>query len=191
MNVNTVRAVYGRLEAAGLVASEQGRGTFVAGRVPADERLDRIASEAKADAREADVDPREVAARLYASVDAGPPGAVPERLARRELRGQIARLEKALARHPQSVRSVRDDPGRRPPEAGLLSAAELERIRDDLLDRLEELDAARAEVLHRLEILRDVDEDQVEESTPPRSRAPSRHTSSSLGAVRVRWVGGT
>src|ERR687896_1600868 len=30
VNVNTVRAAYGRLERAGLVRSEQGRGTFVA-----------------------------------------------------------------------------------------------------------------------------------------------------------------
>ena len=29
VNVNTVRAVYGRLEQEGLVSSEQGRGTFV------------------------------------------------------------------------------------------------------------------------------------------------------------------
>src|SRR3954449_3292897 len=31
VNVNTVRSVYGRLENEGLVSSEQGRGTFVAG----------------------------------------------------------------------------------------------------------------------------------------------------------------
>ena len=31
VNVNTVRAVYSRLESEGIVRSEQGRGTFVAG----------------------------------------------------------------------------------------------------------------------------------------------------------------
>ena len=36
VNVNTVRAVYARLEAEGVVRSEQGRGTFVAG-APSDE----------------------------------------------------------------------------------------------------------------------------------------------------------
>jgi DNA-binding transcriptional regulator YhcF (GntR family) len=36
VNVNTVRAVYARLEAEGIVRSEQGRGTFVAGAPAAD-----------------------------------------------------------------------------------------------------------------------------------------------------------
>jgi DNA-binding transcriptional regulator YhcF (GntR family) len=40
VNVNTVRAVYSRLEAEGVVRSEQGRGTFVAG-PPADEAATR------------------------------------------------------------------------------------------------------------------------------------------------------
>jgi len=35
VNVNTVRAVYARLESEGLVRSEHGRGTFVSGRPPA------------------------------------------------------------------------------------------------------------------------------------------------------------
>src|SRR5438067_13769096 len=48
VNVNTVRAVYGRLEERGLVISEQGRGTFVARKVPpADEwrARDRLRAE--------------------------------------------------------------------------------------------------------------------------------------------------
>jgi GntR family transcriptional regulator len=41
VNVNTVRAVYARLESEGLVRSEHGRGTFVAERLPEDEAMTR------------------------------------------------------------------------------------------------------------------------------------------------------
>jgi DNA-binding transcriptional regulator YhcF (GntR family) len=41
VNVNTVRAVYAKLEAAGLVVTEQGRGTFVAATAPAEQRSRR------------------------------------------------------------------------------------------------------------------------------------------------------
>src|SRR6058998_2238274 len=62
VNVNTVRSVYARLEEQGLVASEHGRGTFVApGAGPRDD-LARLATTAADQAREAGVDPRELAA---------------------------------------------------------------------------------------------------------------------------------
>jgi GntR family transcriptional regulator len=41
VNVNTARAVYGRLERAGLIRSEQGRGTFVTPQSPMAEPSDR------------------------------------------------------------------------------------------------------------------------------------------------------
>jgi|SRR5215211_8931956 len=41
VNVNTARAVYGRLERAGLIRSEQGRGTFVTPQAPPPEPRDR------------------------------------------------------------------------------------------------------------------------------------------------------
>jgi GntR family transcriptional regulator len=41
VNVNTARAVYARLESEGLVRSEQGRGTFVAGPAPGDDAATR------------------------------------------------------------------------------------------------------------------------------------------------------
>lgn len=41
VNVNTVRAVYAKLEAAGLVVTEQGRGTFVAAAAPSEQRSRR------------------------------------------------------------------------------------------------------------------------------------------------------
>src|SRR3712207_147245 len=64
VNANTARAVYRRLEAEGLVTSRQGQGTFVAAGVaaPAVEELAAAAADA---ARDAGVDPRDLARVLY------------------------------------------------------------------------------------------------------------------------------
>src|SRR5438309_9786782 len=70
VNVNTVRAVYERLEGEGFVVSRHGRGTFVAGNVP---RLD----------------PGAVAARVYASSGSPP--------TRDQLKEQISTLEAQLS----------------------------------------------------------------------------------------------
>lgn len=143
VNVNTVRAVYGRLEGDGLVSSEQGRGTFV--RAPA-----------------ASADGEELAAR-------------------RALRRQIARLEAELARRPPPATET-GEPRRAGPAGGaLLSAEQLEDVRDGLLTRLRELDDARAEVMRRLDELPAAEE-------PAPERRPS-HSSASLSGARVRWVG--
>jgi DNA-binding transcriptional regulator YhcF (GntR family) len=139
VNVNTVRAAYGRLEREGLVRSEQGRGTFVA-RPPTP----------RDDARE-----------------------------RRQLRRQIAALELELARRPPS-RSEAEEAPRRPARPTLLSAEELAGIRDDLYERLRELDAERAHLLRRLHDL----------PAPEMEEVPSGSRSSpSLTGARVRWVG--
>jgi DNA-binding transcriptional regulator YhcF (GntR family) len=137
VNVNTVRAVYGRLESEGVVVGEQGRGTFVADRA----------------------------------------GSATER---RELRRQIERLEAELVRLPAPPPDVvaLGAPPRR--GAGLLSTDELAAVRDELLDRLRELDAARAEVIQRLERL---------ELGEPAREPVRRSSSSSLPAARIRWVG--
>src|SRR3954451_24868902 len=58
VNVNTVRAVYAKLEDEGLTVTHHGQGTFVgAGAAPSPE-LERIAAEALDRAREAGLDPR-------------------------------------------------------------------------------------------------------------------------------------
>jgi DNA-binding transcriptional regulator YhcF (GntR family) len=145
VNVNTARAVYGRLEHEGLVRSEHGRGTFVAG-------------------REA-------------------PQPVDEAATRRELRRQIAELEAELVsrgRRPADPAMARSSGGGR-----LTTAEELSGIRDELLARLQELDAERAELLRQLAALRteeDSTADSAEELRPRRS-------SLSLRGARVRWVG--
>ena len=78
VNVNTVRAVYERLEGEGFVVSRHGSGTFVAGNVP---QLDAGA----------------VAARVYASSGSAP--------TREELRAQISALEAQLSARAAPARS--------------------------------------------------------------------------------------
>ena len=109
---------------------------------------------------------------------AGPPS--DEAATRRELRGQIAQLEAALARlpPPPALADARSTVRRGRP--ALLSTEGLEAVRDDLLARLSELDAQRAAVLQRLEQL------GVEDVG---SQAPSRRATPSLAGARIRWVG--
>lgn len=159
LNVNTVRAVYQRLEQQGLLESRQGRGTFVAaapeGLFPA---VGTIAADAARQAQATGVSPREVAAALYMATPSPapgsrepadrPPSAVPdgasserdgEAARRRALRAQIAALERAIgaieAEHP-GVAPAPDPSRRGAPGPTLLSAAELERVRSELVRRL-------------------------------------------------------
>jgi DNA-binding transcriptional regulator YhcF (GntR family) len=122
VNVNTVRAVYERLEGEGFVTTEHGRGTFVAENVP-------------------QVDPRAVAARVLAG------GGQPTRA---ELKDQISALEGQLSAHAGAK------PARRRSTRGprVLSDAELAQVRDDLVRRLEDLDAMRDELVDMLASLR-------------------------------------
>src|SRR3954453_759196 len=98
VNVNTARAVYARLAEQGVIVSEHGRGTFVAsvpGRGPGLAGLvDRVAR----DAHKHGVDPRELAAFLYARFDppTTPPLAEDDADARRALRAEIEALEEQL-----------------------------------------------------------------------------------------------
>ena len=144
VNANTVRAVYQRLEQDGLVATRHGSGTFVTGAVGERRALARLAADAAHAARAAGVDPREVAAALYVGAGAadtvGSAGTPDDR---RRLRAQIAALERALAeltaRQAGAAASAGSaDAARAARRAGprLPGAAELERTRDELLQRL-------------------------------------------------------
>lgn len=160
VNVNTVRAVYELLEAGGLVVSRHGRGTFVADDARGSEEVERIATEAIAEARAAGIDPRDLA--VVAMVCATVPEALEEaphrpagpaeielpevdlegdeRVARRELRRQIEWLEAALATE------ARELPREAPPgpvprwreESHVAGVEELERVRDALAEQLAE-----------------------------------------------------
>src|SRR5437879_5490930 len=145
VNANTVRAVYARLDQQGLIRSEHGRGTFVA-EGSGGTALGRLAASAAAEAASAGLDRRELAAALYGAsglpitgAGASSPPQRPreeERRLRRKLRREISQLEGDLATlEPLSGQA---GPPRR--AAGrLLSASELETVRDNLRHRVEEL----------------------------------------------------
>lgn len=156
VNVNTARAVYAKLEAEGLLRSEQGRGTFVA--EPAEGRS--------------------------TSNDAA---------TRRRLRAQIARLEAALVRHPPPPLAESS----RPSGPSLLSTGDLEAVRDDLLARLREVDAQRAELVDQIAEL-GAEQPAAEAAGEwgaaaaagePGAAAGRRRSSPSLAGARIRWVG--
>ena len=156
VNANTVRAVYARLEAEGLLDTHHGRGTFVTPEAQTGGELAAIADRAARDAAAAGLDPRAVAAALYVG---GTPGDASEAERRRALRDQIASLERQLA-SPRVLRILAaqaEDPLATSPPAPrgrLLSVAELEAQRDELRERLSLLlssvgeDAPRQERQH-------------------------------------------
>jgi DNA-binding transcriptional regulator YhcF (GntR family) len=157
VNVNTARSVYRRLEREGHVVSRHGLGTFVAEGARPSPDVERVAAEAVAEARQAGVDPRELATALYAAAgvpepdaagetELAPPTELPdldrdadERTVRRELRRQIARLEEELAGYARDLR--RGDPGHPllQPKAHVADVAELEETRNRLLEQLAEV----------------------------------------------------
>ena len=138
VNVNTVRAVYQRLEQEGLIDSQQGSGTFVAAAPRRRSSVSAIAASAAREALETGVDPREVAAALYVAPEAAPPAATEEAQRRRLLRAQIGELERTLGEMEAAHPGVSPTPerGRRGIGPALLSVAELEQVRGVLLRRL-------------------------------------------------------
>jgi DNA-binding transcriptional regulator YhcF (GntR family) len=150
VNVNTARAVYQRLEQDGLIESQQGSGTFVAATSGESADASAIAAGAARRARQAGVDPRDVAAALY--VSARPMSRATEAAAgqRALLRAQITALERALgqieAEYPSLAPPLRASRSVRGP--ALLSAEELEQARAQLVRRLATMQAAIEEVAH-------------------------------------------
>ena len=159
VNVNTARSAYRQLEDDRLIVSKQGLGTFVSDGMPGPPGVEALAAEAIAGAREAGVDPRQLATALYAAGarpagsngSALPPASAPDiergsddASARRELRRQIAHLEEELSGYAGKLR--RGDPGHpllqaKPRVAGV---EELEEARDALLDQLAEVRSREA-----------------------------------------------
>lgn len=146
VNVNTVFAVYGRLEQDGLIESQHGRGSFVR---PGAERaadLVALADETAAAARAAGLDPRELALSVFVAPEARPagqPSADPDELReRRALRAEISRLEHRLARL-QPLSPASSGGGRAAPR--LPDTAALRATRDALHGRIAALTSEREE----------------------------------------------
>jgi DNA-binding transcriptional regulator YhcF (GntR family) len=136
VNINTVRAVYQRLEHDGLIDTHHGSGTFVTSTAQRFSDVGQIVASAASAAHESGIDPRDVAAALYVSPkSAARPDDDPER--RRLLRLQITALELALgeveAEYPGAApRESSTRPGSGP---RLLGTEDLERVRTHLVRR--------------------------------------------------------
>lgn len=148
LNVNTVRAVYRRLEQRGLIDSQHGSGTFVAAAPRQATALSSIAAHAAEQARELGLDPRDVAATLYVAPDssATTTDEAPQETAaedaevdrRQMLRRQIAAFERTLADLEAEHPGIAPAPARARRGIGpaLLTAEELAHVRATLIRRL-------------------------------------------------------
>jgi GntR family transcriptional regulator len=148
VNVNTARAVYKRLEQDGLIESQQGSGTFVASSPSESGGATAIAAGAARRAREAGVDPRDVAAALYVTASSGSRDTQVAAGQRALLRAQITTLERALGQIEAEYPSLAPPPSTTRPASGpkLLGAEELEQERAQLVRRLATMQVAIDEV---------------------------------------------
>jgi GntR family transcriptional regulator len=131
VNANTLRAAYAKLEADGLIETRHGSGTFVTGTLERRDLSPLVGAASRA-ARDAGVDPRELAAALYVSSrDEPEPDSDAHR--RRALREEIAMLERLVAElAPTPV----TEPEPHPRGPRVLTTAELESVRAQLIARL-------------------------------------------------------
>jgi len=156
VNVNTVRAVYAGLEEDGLVETGHGRGTFVAEGVEPAPELEAIVGDALTRAREAALDPRELAVVAMAcagmpDTDAESPSEAVELPdaeqgsemleVRQELRRQIGRLEAELGAYVRDLPAGNVD-SVRPAEPRIVGVEDLELTRDRLIEQLSEAQQA-------------------------------------------------
>jgi DNA-binding transcriptional regulator YhcF (GntR family) len=174
VNINTVKAVYQRLDQEGLIESQKGSGTFVGPTPRGRSDVATIVAQAASEARESGVDPREVAAALYVShsPSAHPPDEEAGR--RRLLRGQIAALERTLAEievmHPGI--GPPSQPTRGDIAPTLLDISQLEEARTLLLRRLAAVQAG-IDRLGSDEVVGDQAPRTAPASSPPARRKPS------------------
>jgi DNA-binding transcriptional regulator YhcF (GntR family) len=149
INVNTARAVYRDLEAEGAIHSEHGRGTFVTEPEGDRQSIDALVRSTLEGARDRDVDLLSLAEAIWAAASAAAGAELSEpphdrdpdldaKTLRKELRQQIARIERevaAYARHDRRERPPRRVPSA-VPTARVASVEDLQRTRSELIDRL-------------------------------------------------------
>jgi DNA-binding transcriptional regulator YhcF (GntR family) len=170
VNINTVKAVYQRLDQEGLIESQKGSGTFVAPTPRGRSDVGTIVAQAAWEAREIGADPREVAAALYVSHSPAVQPTDEEAARRRLLRGQIAALERTLA----EIEAM--NPGIGPPPKPtrddiaptLLDVSQLEEVRTLLVRRLTDVQTA----IDRLASDEVVGDEAAQ--TAPASKRPAR-----------------
>ena len=189
VNVNTVRAVYGRLADQGVLVAKHGLGTFVSEAPLGDGELRRIAEHAADEAARHGVDPRELAAALYGRT-ARPAGVLDESGRRRALREQIAQLEADVAGLEQDITELGAElepiggPRRRSrAKPRILSVEELEATAEELAARAGQRRHELAEA-HRRER-----ENQLEEVSQAPSSVPDTPPELivSGGTWTLRW----
>lgn len=152
INVNTARAVYAKLTERGLIASEQGRGTFITEAAESSPHVDEIAAEAVTWARSSGVDPQELAIAIYAAGRRGDGASILSELGtedpaalRRALRGQISQLEAELGNYAWDEKRQPGPNYLHPPAGRIATAEELEATREELIARLADARAAADE----------------------------------------------
>ncbi|HEX8648725.1 MAG TPA: GntR family transcriptional regulator [Thermoleophilaceae bacterium] len=195
VNVNTVRSVLSRLADEGVIVSEHGRGTFVASAAAAEAGLARVRSALGAEPAA----PRGTALRAEPAADEPSPTsreASAEARRRASLRAEIALLERELA----ALEPGNGGSGAGPPHGGsgtastgrpapqLLTSAQLEAIRDRLVDRLQPLRADRTVVRGELERERHEPAPGIQRQRAIASSAPRFETGPS-GGWSLRWRG--
>ncbi len=139
VNVNTLRSVLARLERDGYVVARHGSGTFVADDPPSQPQIGRALADATRAAASSGVALRELSSALYVAGDEAEPD--PETKRRRELRQDIAALERMLTelrtRNPDADLSDAPLPASRGPR--IQSAEDLEGLRRALVAQISTL----------------------------------------------------
>jgi DNA-binding transcriptional regulator YhcF (GntR family) len=208
VNVNTVFAVYGRLEGEGLIETQHGRGSFVLAPPPNAAGIAGLVQQTASAARAAGLDPRDIAMSLFAnpvvfheqaretlatsSAEALAPAAGDAASERRRLREEINLLELELIRLQWP--SPREEPAisaHAQAEPRVLDAAALRTVRDQLQARVDALAVvtdkrqAEAQARRRSRATTTLDRPSVALPNPEQSRS---YRPQPRSPIIVRWT---